>query len=90
MFPASCLQLSETKSTDRKQTLLHFIVSIIQEKYPEVQSFYSELHFLDKASMGEHEHFLISPPGGVTRPSYTCSGRLRVLVALVERYPPDS
>ncbi|XP_062234892.1 formin-like protein 1 isoform X2 [Platichthys flesus] len=43
--------LLETKSTDRKQTLLHFIVSIIQEKYPEVQSFYSELHFLDKASM---------------------------------------
>ncbi|KAI3365015.1 hypothetical protein L3Q82_000951 [Scortum barcoo] len=43
--------LLDTKSTDRKQTLLHFIVSIIQEKYPNVQSFYSELHFLDKAAL---------------------------------------
>uniref|UniRef100_A0A8C4EUC7 Formin-like protein 1 n=1 Tax=Dicentrarchus labrax TaxID=13489 RepID=A0A8C4EUC7_DICLA len=43
--------LLDTKSTDRKQTLLHFIASIIQEKYPEVQSFYTELHFLDKAAL---------------------------------------
>lgn len=43
--------LLETKSTDRRQTLLHFIVNIIQEKYPELQSFYTELHFLDKAAM---------------------------------------
>lgn len=43
----------DTKSTDRKQTLLHFIVSIIQEKYPQVQAFYTELHFLDKAALGE-------------------------------------
>lgn len=43
--------LLDTKSTDRKQTLLHFIVSIIQEKYPDVQAFYSELHFLDKAAL---------------------------------------
>lgn len=54
MCSASYLQLLETKSTDRKQTLLHFIVGIIQEKFPEVQSFYSELHFLEKAAMGEH------------------------------------
>uniref|UniRef100_A0A672ZPA4 Formin like 1 n=1 Tax=Sphaeramia orbicularis TaxID=375764 RepID=A0A672ZPA4_9TELE len=43
--------LLDTKSTDRKQTLLHFIVSIIQDKYPEVQAFYTELHFLDKAAL---------------------------------------
>uniref|UniRef100_A0A665VHZ5 Formin-like protein 1 n=1 Tax=Echeneis naucrates TaxID=173247 RepID=A0A665VHZ5_ECHNA len=43
--------LLDTKSTDRRQTLLHFIVSIIQDKYPELQSFYTELHFLDKASL---------------------------------------
>uniref|UniRef100_A0A3B4ANV5 FH2 domain-containing protein n=1 Tax=Periophthalmus magnuspinnatus TaxID=409849 RepID=A0A3B4ANV5_9GOBI len=43
--------LLETKSTDRRQTLLHFIVNIIQEKYPELHSFYTELHFLDKAAM---------------------------------------
>uniref|UniRef100_A0A7N8YLA7 Formin-like 1b n=1 Tax=Mastacembelus armatus TaxID=205130 RepID=A0A7N8YLA7_9TELE len=43
--------LLDTKSTDRKQTLLHFIVGTIREKYPEVQSFYAELHFLDKAAL---------------------------------------
>uniref|UniRef100_A0A8C7ZZF5 Formin like 1 n=1 Tax=Oryzias sinensis TaxID=183150 RepID=A0A8C7ZZF5_9TELE len=41
--------LFETKSTDRKQTLLHFIVNIIQEQYSDLQTFYTELHFLDKA-----------------------------------------
>ncbi|KAG5832936.1 hypothetical protein ANANG_G00296490 [Anguilla anguilla] len=41
--------LLDTKSTDRKQTLLHFIASIVQEKYPDLRSFHSELHFVDKA-----------------------------------------
>lgn len=48
----------DTKSTDRKETLMHFIVRIIQEKYPEVQNFYSELHFLDKAALGEYGRIL--------------------------------
>lgn len=43
--------LLETKSTDRSQTLLHFITSIIQEKYPELANFYTELHFMDKAAL---------------------------------------
>ncbi|KAM6896944.1 formin-like protein 1 [Xenentodon cancila] len=43
--------LLDTKSTDRRQTLLHFIVNIIQEKYPVLQSFYTELHFLDRAAL---------------------------------------
>lgn len=46
-------QLLDTKSTDRKQTLLHFIADVIQERYPDVSNFYSELHFLDKAALGE-------------------------------------
>ncbi|KAF7239148.1 Formin-like protein 1 [Varanus komodoensis] len=41
--------LLDMKSTDRKQTLLHYIVRVIQEKYPELTNFSSELHFLDKA-----------------------------------------
>ncbi|KAJ6633944.1 hypothetical protein lerEdw1_014237, partial [Lerista edwardsae] len=41
--------LLDMKSTDRKQTLLHYIVRVIQEKYPDLTSFSSELHFLDKA-----------------------------------------
>ncbi|XP_051537954.1 formin-like protein 1 isoform X1 [Myxocyprinus asiaticus] len=43
--------LLDMKSTDRKQTLLHFIVSIIQEKYPQLHNFHTELHFLDKAAL---------------------------------------
>ncbi|KAF6723959.1 Formin-like protein 1 [Oryzias melastigma] len=43
--------LLETKSTDRTQTLLHFITSIIQEKYPDLVNFYADLHFVDKAAL---------------------------------------
>lgn len=43
--------LLDMKSTDRKQTLLHFIVGIIQEKFPQLQNFHTELHFLDKAAL---------------------------------------
>uniref|UniRef100_UPI0037E7F2BE formin-like protein 1 n=1 Tax=Semicossyphus pulcher TaxID=241346 RepID=UPI0037E7F2BE len=43
--------LLETKSTDRSQTLLHFITNIIQEKYPDLTNFHTELHFVDKAAL---------------------------------------
>ncbi|XP_065820360.1 formin-like protein 1 [Labrus bergylta] len=43
--------LFETKSTDRSQTLLQFITSIIQEKYPDLENFHTELHFVDKAAL---------------------------------------
>lgn len=45
-------QLLEMKSTDRKQTLLHYLVRVITEKYPELTGFHTELHFLDKAGTG--------------------------------------
>ncbi|XP_073713232.1 formin-like protein 1 [Misgurnus anguillicaudatus] len=43
--------LLDTKSTDRSQTLLHFIASMVHEKYPELASFHSELRFIDKAAL---------------------------------------
>ncbi|XP_035037319.2 formin-like protein 1 isoform X1 [Hippoglossus stenolepis] len=43
--------LLETKSTDRSQTLLHFITNIIQDKYPDLINFHTELHFVDKAAL---------------------------------------
>ncbi|KAM9394005.1 formin-like protein 1 [Pholidichthys leucotaenia] len=43
--------LLETKSTDRSQTLLHFITNIILEKYPDLVNFHTELHFVDKAAL---------------------------------------
>lgn len=46
-------QLLDTKSTDRKMTLLHYIALIVKEKYPELANFYNELHFVDKAAAGE-------------------------------------
>lgn len=47
------MQLLDTKSTDRKMTLLHYIALIVKEKYPELANFYNELHFVDKAAAGE-------------------------------------
>lgn len=46
-------QLLDTKSTDRKMTLLHYIALIVKEKYHELANFYNELHFVDKAAAGE-------------------------------------
>nr|XP_034991397.1 formin-like protein 1 isoform X5 [Zootoca vivipara] len=42
--------LLDMKSTDRKQTLLHYIVRVIQEKYSDLTNFASDLHFLEKAA----------------------------------------
>ena len=52
----SCLvvsnQLRDTKSADHKQTLLHFLVDVCQEQYPEVMAFPDELVHVEKASRG--------------------------------------
>ncbi|TRZ00317.1 hypothetical protein DNTS_034092 [Danionella cerebrum] len=51
--------LLDLKSTDRKQTLLNFMVSIIQEKYPELSSFHMELHSLEKAAVVSLDSLLV-------------------------------
>ncbi|XP_063574314.1 formin-like protein 1 isoform X1 [Pongo abelii] len=52
-FRLQCLDaLLEMKSTDRKQALLHYLVKVIAEKYPQLTGFHSDLHFLDKAGSG--------------------------------------
>uniref|UniRef100_A0A8C6VZW4 Formin-like 1 n=1 Tax=Nothobranchius furzeri TaxID=105023 RepID=A0A8C6VZW4_NOTFU len=43
--------LLDTKSTDRRQTLLHFMANAIEQRYPELHNFYTELNFLDKAAL---------------------------------------
>uniref|UniRef100_A0A1A8EIU1 Formin-like 2b n=1 Tax=Nothobranchius kadleci TaxID=1051664 RepID=A0A1A8EIU1_NOTKA len=50
--------LLETKSTDRKQTLLHYIANVVQDKYPAVSPFYNELHYVDKAAAVSLENVL--------------------------------
>lgn len=52
-------QLLDTKSTDRKMTLLHYIALIVKEKYPELANFYNELHFVDKAAAGEFRQSIL-------------------------------
>uniref|UniRef100_A0A3B4ZEI2 Formin-like protein 2 n=1 Tax=Stegastes partitus TaxID=144197 RepID=A0A3B4ZEI2_9TELE len=50
--------LLETKSTDRKQTLLHYIANVVREKYSVVSLFYNELHYVDKAAAVSLENVL--------------------------------
>lgn len=47
------IQLLDTKSTDRKITLLHYIANVVKEKYAQVSLFYNELHYVEKAAAGE-------------------------------------
>ena len=54
-------QLLDTKSTDRKMTLLHFIALTVKEKYPELANFWHELHFVEKAAAGAGSLFQDSP-----------------------------
>ncbi|NXJ70199.1 FMNL2 protein, partial [Rostratula benghalensis] len=51
--------LLETKSTDRKQTLLHYISNVVKEKYHHVSLFYNELHYVEKAAAVSLENVLL-------------------------------
>ncbi|XP_029792495.1 protein diaphanous homolog 3 isoform X2 [Suricata suricatta] len=47
---SSLCKLKDTKSADQKTTLLHFLVEICEEKYPDILIFVDDLEHLDKAS----------------------------------------
>lgn len=47
------MQLSDTKSLDRKQTLLHYIAHVVETVYPNVLSFYDDLD-IEEACQGIH------------------------------------
>lgn len=51
--------LLETKSTDRKLTLLHYIANVVKEKYEQVTLFYNELHYVEKAAAVSLENVLL-------------------------------
>ncbi|XP_032759180.1 formin-like protein 2 isoform X2 [Rattus rattus] len=51
--------LLDTKSTDRKQTLLHYISNVVKEKYQQVTLFYNELHYVEKAAAVSLENVLL-------------------------------
>ncbi|XP_060529722.1 formin-like protein isoform X3 [Cylas formicarius] len=43
--------LLDTKSTDKRLCLLHYIVATIRQKFPDLLNFDSELHYIDKAAV---------------------------------------
>ncbi|XP_021553513.2 protein diaphanous homolog 3 isoform X4 [Neomonachus schauinslandi] len=47
---SSLCKLKDTKSADQKTTLLHFLVEVCEEKYPDTLNFVDDLEHLDKAS----------------------------------------
>lgn len=51
--------LIDTKSTDRKLTLLHYIANVVKEKYQQVALFYNELHYVEKAAAVSLENVLL-------------------------------
>ncbi|XP_054888094.1 formin-like protein 2 isoform X3 [Poeciliopsis prolifica] len=51
--------LLDTKSTDRKMTLLHYIANVVKEKYPQVSLFHNELHYVEKAAAVSLENVLL-------------------------------
>lgn len=51
-MPVFFFQLLDTKSTDRKVTLLHYIANVVKEKYQQVSLFYNDLNYVEKAAAG--------------------------------------
>uniref|UniRef100_UPI00398E4617 formin-like protein 3 isoform X2 n=1 Tax=Pristiophorus japonicus TaxID=55135 RepID=UPI00398E4617 len=51
--------LLDTKSTDRKLTLLHYIAIAVKKKYSNIATFWSELHFIEKAAAVSLENVLL-------------------------------
>nr|XP_044635824.1 protein diaphanous homolog 3 isoform X3 [Equus asinus] len=47
---SSLCKLKDTKSADQKTTLLHFLVEVCEEKYPDILNFVDDMEHLDKAS----------------------------------------
>lgn len=50
--------LTITKSTDKRQTLVHYLVELVDSKYPDLKNFETELACLEKASQFSMENIL--------------------------------
>lgn len=51
-------QLSDTRSTDRKMTLLHYIVYVVETVFPHISTFYDDLHIEGATTGDEYDHTL--------------------------------
>ena len=47
--------LLDTKSSDKKMTLLHYIEATVNEQFPEVATFDTDIRYVEKASAGEED-----------------------------------
>ena len=45
-------QLADTKSNNRKMTLLHYIVRVVEAVFPHAATFYEDLNSVEAASQG--------------------------------------
>lgn len=43
-------KLTNTKDAENKQTLLHYLVDVVEKKFPEALNFYDDMSHVDKAS----------------------------------------
>ena len=50
--------LSITKSSDKKSTIVHYLVDVVNAKYPELKGFESELRYIDKAAQFSLENIM--------------------------------
>ena len=50
--------LTITKSSDKKHNLVHYLVNLVNTKYPELKNFETELKFIDKAAQFSLENIL--------------------------------
>ena len=48
-------QLDNTKTVDNKQTLIHFLVETVEDKFPSCLTFSDELLHVKEAARGERE-----------------------------------
>merc|ERR1719471_1921607 len=50
--------LSITKSSDKKTTIVHYIVDVVNAKYPDLKGFETELRYIDKAAQFSLENIV--------------------------------
>uniref|UniRef100_A0A8D0AFC5 Diaphanous-related formin 3 n=1 Tax=Sander lucioperca TaxID=283035 RepID=A0A8D0AFC5_SANLU len=54
---SSLCKLKDTKSADQKTTLLHFLVQVCEEEYPDVIKFVEDLEHVDRSSRGNIHYY---------------------------------
>ncbi|KAG7517368.1 diaphanous-like 1 isoform X1 [Solea senegalensis] len=73
-------KLRDTKSSDQKQTLLHFLADVCQEQFPDIMTFPDELIHVEKASRVSAE---------TVQKNVELMGRqVRDLEGLLKKFPP--